>query len=60
MKTKDLQKKTSAELEKMLREDRIKFQQLRFDLPGGKIKNVREIRSTRKNIARILTLLHQK
>ena len=30
---------------------------LRFDLIGGKVKNVREIRETRRDIARIKTIL---
>jgi len=60
MKAKEYQKKTISELEKMMREDRAKLQQLRFDLSSGKVKNVREIRSTRKAIARILTLLKQR
>ena len=56
----DLQPKTSEELQKMLQEERVKLQQLRFDLPGGKVKNVREIRQFRRNIAKILTVLKQK
>jgi len=60
MKAKEYQKKTEGELEKMVREDRAKLQQLRFELSSGKVKNVREIRSTRKEIARILTLLKQR
>ncbi|OHA64685.1 MAG: 50S ribosomal protein L29 [Candidatus Wildermuthbacteria bacterium RIFCSPLOWO2_01_FULL_48_29] len=60
METLDLQKKTVAELQKMLREQRAKLQQLRFDLPGGKVKNVRGIREIRRSIARILTLIRQK
>ncbi|MBI2098307.1 MAG: 50S ribosomal protein L29 [Candidatus Wildermuthbacteria bacterium] len=49
-----------TELQKMLREERAKLQQLRFDLPGGKVKNVRGIREIRRSIARILTLIRQK
>ena len=60
MKGKDLQKKTSAELQKMVKDERTKLQQLRFDLPSGKVKNVREIRKLRRDIARVLTLLKQK
>ena len=59
MKGKELAKKTAADLKKMLGEERARLAQLRFDLPSGKIKNVREIRSARKSIARIITLLHQ-
>ena len=60
MKPADLQKKTVEELRKLANEDRAKLQQLRFDLPGGKVKNVREIRKTRRNIARLLTVITQK
>lgn len=60
MKSADLKQKTLVELQKMVLEERVKLQQLRFDLPGGKVKNVREIRQIRRNIARILTVLRQK
>ena len=60
MKNFDIQNKTAGELQKMLLEERSKLQQLKFDLPGGKVKNVRGIRTTRRNIARILTLVRQK
>ena len=60
METADLQKKTVEELRKLANEDRAKLQQLRFDLPGGKVKNVREIRKIRRNIARLLTVITQK
>ncbi len=60
MKAIDLTKRSAAELQKMAAEERLKLQQLKFDLPGGKVKNVREVRQTRRNIARILTLLRQK
>ena len=60
MKPADLKQKTAAELQKMALEERTKLQQLRFDLPGGKVKNVREIRQIRRNIARILTVMKQK
>ena len=60
MKNLGIQNKTAAELQKMLVEERVKLQQLKFDLPGGKVKNVRDIRKVRRNIARILTLLKQK
>ena len=60
MKAREMRKKTKEELEKMEREERQKLQQLRFDLPGGKLKNVREIRQARRNIARIATLAGQK
>jgi large subunit ribosomal protein L29 len=52
-----LKQKSKEELQKTLEDDREKLRQLRFDLSAGKVKNVREIRNVKKEIARILTLL---
>jgi large subunit ribosomal protein L29 len=60
MKTKELRQKLEGELEKLLKEDRERLRQLRFDLSSGKIKNVREIRKIKREIARVLTLLKLK
>lgn len=57
MKSADLIKKTKVELEKLLREEREHLRDLQLDLALGKIKNVREIQKTKKDIARILTIL---
>jgi len=59
MKASELKQKSQEELAKILQDSREKLQQLRFDLSAGKVKNVREIRSIKKEIARILTLLKQ-
>lgn len=56
----ELQKRTAGELQKMLGQERAKLQQLKFDLPSGKVKNVSEIRKVRRGIAQILTFLKQK
>jgi len=60
MKTSELKQKSTGELKKKLQENREKLRQLNFDLSSGKVKNVREIRKVKKEIARILTLLCQK
>lgn len=60
MKIVELRQKTKAELGKLLTDNREKLRQLRFDLAAGKVKNVREIRQIKKDIARLLTLLKQK
>lgn len=60
MKTKDLQKRPVADLEKTARELQDKLRELRFDLTAGKVKNIKEIRSTRKEIAQIHTIVCQK
>lgn len=57
MKTNELFSKNRDELEKELKDNRERLRQLRFDLVAGKVKNVREIRKIKKEIARILTLL---
>lgn len=57
MRISELRQKSKTELLKLLSDEREKLRQLRFDLAGGKIKNVREIRKTKKEIAQILTLL---
>jgi large subunit ribosomal protein L29 len=59
MKAKELRQKSEAELKKLLQEKRERLRALRFDLVSGKVKNVREIRETKKDIARILTLLNE-
>jgi len=60
MKPKELQKKSSPELQKFLVENQEKLQQMRFGLSAGKVKNVRDIRHIKKEIARILTYLKQR
>jgi len=57
MKINELKQKTEKELNKILEDSRARLRQLYFDLAVGKVKNVREIRKTKKNIAKILTLL---
>jgi len=60
MKTKEMRQKSEKELQKLLQELRERLRKLRFDLVSGKVKNVREIRQTRKDIARILTILNER
>ena len=57
MKIAELRLKPENELQKLLRDSRSKLRSLRFDLASGKVKNIREIRHIKKDIARILTLL---
>jgi len=57
MKLKELKEKNELELQKLLQESREKLRQLRFDLSAGKVKNVKEVRKLKKEIAQILTLL---
>ncbi len=55
----EVRKKTKIELNDMLQSLRNKLRALRFDLASGKIKNVREVRKIKKDIARILTILKE-
>lgn len=41
----------------MLKENREKLRGLRFDLASRKLKNVNQIKTAKKEIARILTIL---
>jgi len=59
MKSVELRKKTKNQLDKLLLEKQERLRQLRFDLASGKLKNVREIRHIKKDIARILTLIKE-
>ncbi len=60
MKLSELKQKSLKELQKLLQNNQDKLRQLRFDLASGKVKNVREIRQIKKDIARIFTKLCQK
>jgi len=60
MKIGELRKQSPSKLQKLLIEKREQLRKLRFDLAAGKLKNVREVRSLKKDIARILTLLKEK
>lgn len=59
MEIKELKIKSAAELNKTLFEYQDKLRDLRFKVGSEQVKNVREIRETRKTIARIKTLLKQ-
>lgn len=52
--------KSEAELHKLLEEHREKLRELSFKDSSKQLKNVREIRATKKMIAQILTLLNNK
>lgn len=58
MKIDELQQKSKTELQARLAESRERLRQLRFDLVSGKVKNVKEIREIKKDIARILTIIN--
>jgi len=59
MKIIELRKKDKKELEKTVQELTKKMSDLRFKFASGKLKNVKEISSVRKEVARILTILKE-
>lgn len=63
MKKKQLQEykaKTTGEIEKEIHDEKKKLAGLEVDLAMGKVKNIQEIRGTKKAIAQLLTLLREK
>jgi len=56
----DLKSKTGTELLHLLAQKREELRALRFDLSQKKVKNVRTLHKTKKDIARILTILNLK
>ena len=60
MKAKDLREKKTEELLKLLTDLKEKLFKLRTDLSLQRLKNTAEIRKTKKDIARVLTVLREK
>ncbi|OGZ61579.1 MAG: 50S ribosomal protein L29 [Candidatus Spechtbacteria bacterium RIFCSPLOWO2_02_FULL_38_8] len=59
MKIKELRQKSKEELLKLLQDKKSKAVQFKIGIDSGNVKNVRELRETRKDIARINTLLKE-
>lgn len=59
MKPAELSKKTSEELQDLLVEQHARRDELEFMILQKKAKNVKELRETKKDIARILTILNR-
>lgn len=57
MKIKELRQKSKDELLKLLQDKKSKAVQFKINISSGNVKNVRELRGTKKDIARIHTLL---
>ncbi|MFA5228564.1 MAG: 50S ribosomal protein L29 [Candidatus Paceibacterota bacterium] len=57
MKKKDLQKE---DLPKLLKEKREAIKEFRFKSVAGGLKNTKELRENKKEIARMLTILNKK
>ena len=59
MKTAELRKKDKKDLERSIHDLRKKLSDLRFKFSSGKLKNVKEIKNSKKEIARILTIIKE-
>jgi len=59
MKPEKLREKKEEELKNLLSEKRDKLQEVKFNLSSGRVKNVKEARNLKKDIARILTILNE-
>lgn len=60
MKIAELRKLEIKDLNKKLAELRNKSRELRFSIANNQLKNVRELRVIKKDIAKILTVLNEK
>ncbi|MFA5008980.1 MAG: 50S ribosomal protein L29 [Candidatus Paceibacterota bacterium] len=60
MKRKDLTKNTIEELSKELEDLRNKIKEMRFKASSGSLKNVKEFKESKKQVARILTIINNK
>jgi len=56
-KIKDLREKTGIELRSFLKDRRESLRRFRFEMGHGKVKNTKEAREIKKDIARTLTLM---
>ena len=58
-KIKELRDKNIPELQKLLDEKREQVRKLRFDISARQIKDTKSLKNTKKDIARILTLINE-
>jgi large subunit ribosomal protein L29 len=59
MKPSELRKKDKKELVKTVQELTKKLSDFRFKFSSGKLKNVKEIKNSKREIARILTIIKE-
>lgn len=60
MKAQELKKKSTEELNKLLNDKKSQAVSLKINIAGGNVKNVRELRGLKKDIARMLTILKER
>jgi ribosomal protein L29 len=59
MKIKEIREKNMEELKKLLNEKREAVRKSRFDIAAKQVKDIRETRNNKRDIARILTILKE-
>lgn len=60
MKAREIREKTDDELGQLLQERSAALASFRMQMVTGQVDNVRSARNTRKDIARIKTILHER
>jgi large subunit ribosomal protein L29 len=60
MKAQELKKKSTEELNKLLNDKKSQAVSLKVNIASGNVKNVRELRGLKKDIARMLTILKER
>ena len=56
----DIKSKTKEDLEIMVKDKREALKNFRFGISGSRVKNIKEARTLRRDIARAITFLRQK
>jgi len=59
MKTQELRKQDKKDLQKSVQDLNKKLSDLRFKFSANQLKNVKEMHNTKKEIARILTIMRE-
>ena len=59
MKIQELRKKSKDELEKMLQDKKAQVVNLKINIYSGNIKNVKELREVKRDVAKVFTLLNE-
>ncbi len=60
MKISEIKEKNKNELKKLLEDKKELSRKLRFDIASKQVKNHREYRNAKKDVAKILTVLNEK
>jgi len=59
MKAKEIREKNKGEMQNLLLEKKEKIRKIRFDISSKQVKNHREIRKEKRDVARLLTILNE-